>query len=114
MGELVIANEEGIVKSQTPKVTAIHPYGGTLLVEILNPDEILGTSLYIDKDAKVGSLPQAYVVEVGSGLKEDVGLKIGDRVMLQGKYNPVENIGSNTDRQWAIIELHSVKAVLEE
>jgi hypothetical protein len=114
MSDLTIINEEGVVQCKTPKVKTIHPFGSTILIEILNPDEVLGTSLYIDKGAKVSSCPQAYIVALGSSLKDDVGLKAGDRVMIQGTYHPVDNLGDNQERKWGIIEMHNIKAILEE
>jgi hypothetical protein len=99
---------------RSPKVKAVHPFGSTVLIEILNPDEVLNTSLFIGKETKVGSAPQAYVVELGPRLDPDVGLKPGDRVLVQGTFIPVENTGLNTERTWGILEVHNIKAILEE
>lgn len=102
-----------IVESQVPKLKAVKPFGSTILVEMLNADEALGTKIYVNKDAQVGA-PQAYVLALGPKLaSEDVGLKVGDRVMLQGSYVPIPNFDGNK-RQRGVVELHNVKAVLVE
>lgn len=102
------------IGKRTPSIKAIRPFGSTVLIEILNPDEVLGTSLYINKETKVGSAPQAYVVALGSKLDPDVGLKPGDRVLVQGTFIPVDNVGDNPKRSWGIVEMHNIKAILEE
>lgn len=116
MAKKFITTEEEVIeiKQKTPKIKAVHPFGGTVLIEILNPDEMLGTNLYIKQDAKVGSAPQAYIIELGNALPADSGLKVGDRILLSGKFNPVDNTGPNQDRQWGIVDLHSIRAILEE
>jgi co-chaperonin GroES (HSP10) len=98
---------------QVPKLKAVKPFGSTILVEMLNADEALGTKIIVNKDVSVGA-PQAYVLALGSKLVPgDVDLKVGDRVMLQGSYVPIPNFDKNR-RQRGIVELHNVKAVLEE
>jgi PAS domain S-box-containing protein len=45
-----------------PKVTAVHPFGSKILVEILRDDEIMGTSLYVGSGQghrRVDGAPQA-------------------------------------------------------
>ena len=95
-----------------PKVKNVHPFGSTILVEMLNANEILGTKLTVKDTANVGA-PQAYVIEVGPKLDKDAGVKAGDRVLLQGTYVPVPKLAGDT-RSRGIVELHNVKAVLEE
>ena len=102
------------VKKKAPKVKSVHPFGSTLLIEILNPDEVLGTNLFIQKEAKIGSAPQAYIVELGPKLTEDCGLKVGDRILVQGTFTPVDNTGEHPDRMWGVLEMHNIKAILEE
>jgi hypothetical protein len=110
----VIGTDGAELSQKSPRVKAIHPFGSSVLIELLNPDEILGTNLYIGKEAKVGSAPQAYVIELGAKLNPDeIGLKVGDRILVQGTFIPVDNVG-NTDRAWGILEMHNIKAVLEE
>jgi hypothetical protein len=106
--------EELKVTKKAPKVKAVHPFGSSVLIELLTPDEILGTSLIIGEDTEVGSAPQAYVIELGPKLTEECGLGIGDRVLVQGKFVPVENTNEETKRPRGIVEIHNIKAVLEE
>jgi hypothetical protein len=91
----------------------IKPATSTLLVEMLNPAEALGTKLALGEDATDVGAPQAYVVAVGPLLSKDCGIKIGDRVLLQGNYIPAPNFDNNTRRR-GIVELHAIKAVLVE
>lgn len=100
------------LRTELPKIVGIQPFGSMVLVEHLNADEALGTSLAISDDADVGS-PQAYVIALGPRLPEDCGLKIGDRVMLQGTYVPVINY-DNYKRKRGLVEIHNIKAVLVE
>jgi co-chaperonin GroES (HSP10) len=98
---------------RAPSITSVRPYGSTVLVDLLNPDEILGTTLYIKDDTKAGA-PQGYVLAFGPKLDmKDMGLKVGDRVLLQGTFVPVPDFG-DAKRQKGIVELHNIKAVFEE
>jgi co-chaperonin GroES (HSP10) len=100
-------------KQLVPKLKNVKPFGSTILVEMLNGDEVLSTKLYVNKDVSVGA-PQAYVLALGPKLNADeVGIKVGDRVMLQGSYVPVPKF-DDSSRQRGIVELHGVKAILEE
>lgn len=96
-----------------PKITDVKPMGCTVLVEMLSPNELLGTKLYVNEKSAVGSAPQAYVLALGSMLKEDCGLKVGDRVLLQGIYVPVPEFGKSS-RAKGVVELHGIKAILVE
>lgn len=104
-------NEETPVVA-VPKVKSVHPFGSTILVEMLNANEALGTKLTVKDTANVGA-PQAYVLELGPKLDAEAGIKVGDRVMLQGTYVPVPKLPGDT-RNRGVVELHNVKAILEE
>jgi hypothetical protein len=95
-----------------PKIVGVKPTGSQIMVEILTAQEALGTNMHVTDQAEVGS-PQAYITAFGPGLKEDVGLKIGDRVLLQGTFVPVPKFDNNPRRR-GLLEVHNVKAVLEE
>lgn len=99
---------------RVPKIKSVQPYGRTLLVELLNPDEALGTNLHVGKGADAGA-PQAYVLAIGVDLNpEEVHINVGDRVMLQGNgFVPVPNYDRNL-RQRGIAEIHHIKAVMLE
>lgn len=98
--------------SSVPRIKAVHPYGSKILVEMLKADEMLGTTLYIDEKAKVDTAAQGYVVEVGSELK-DSGLE-GKRVYWEGRGIPVDDPRANKGRVRALLEIHNIKAVIEE
>lgn len=96
-----------------PKITLIKPMGSSVMVEMLNPDETLGTTLYVKEDSKTGEPPQGYVLALGPGLKDDCGVKPGDRVLLQGSYIPIPDYDRHS-RKRGIVELHNIKALIEE
>jgi len=108
-----ILTPDGNTLSSTKAVKAIHPFGSTILIENLKPDEVLNTKLYVSEDTETEGAPQAYIVELGPKLSEECGLNKGDRVVIQGSYIPVANTSGN-GRTRGIIELHNIKAVVEE
>ena len=99
-------------EEKTRTVKKIHPFGSSLLVETLNSDEMMGTKLFVSKDAKIEGAPHAYIVELGPNLK-DCGVSVGDRVVVQGNHIPVPNT-DGTGRARGIIELHNIKAIVDE
>lgn len=99
--------------SRVPKLKSVTPAGSSILVEMLNADEALGTTLYVKNDSNVGA-PQGYILAFGPSVKpEELHLKVGDRVLLQGTFVPVPNFDDNK-RQRGLVEVHNVKAVFEE
>ena len=108
-----ILNIDGKKRNNVPKVKGVHPFGSSILIENLNPDEILGTDLIINDDAEIDGAPQAYVLELGPKLPENSGIKIGDRIVIQGSFIPVINTEKN-NRVRGVIELHNIKAIVEE
>lgn len=103
---------------KVPEIKAIHPSGSSILVEMLNADELLNTNLYVGDKTEAGP-PQAYVVELGPALKSriDEGEKIflneGDRVIVQGTYVPIPNWDDHS-RERGLLEFHNIKAIVEE
>lgn len=96
-----------------PKVVGVRPTGSQILIELLTAQEVFGTNFIVGDQSEVGS-PQAYVVSFGPGLKGvDVGINAGDRVLLQGSYVPVPKF-DDSPRKRGLVELHGIKAVLEE
>jgi len=96
-----------------PKLKGVTPAGSSILVEMLNADEALGTTLYVKNDSNVGA-PQGYILAFGPSLKQDeIHLKVGDRVLLQGTFVPVPNF-DESKRQRGLVEIHNIKAVFEE
>lgn len=109
--KLVIEGPNGESLSHVPSIKAVKPCGSCILVEMLNPDEALGTKLYVKDDADCGA-PQAYIVALGPKLETDL-VKVGDRVLLQGTYVPVMNYDGH-HRKRGVVEIHNIKAILEE
>ena len=96
-----------------PKVKSLRPFGSSILIEHLSPREQMGTDLFVGEEAKVDGAPQAYIVAFGPKIGEDCGLKIGDRVVVQGTFVPVPNTSGNK-RVRGIVEVHNIKAILDE
>ena len=91
------------------KIKSIKAVGYQVLVEMLTQQEASGSALTLP----TADSTQAYVRMIGPLVDEKAGLKKGDRVVLQGNYVPVPTPdGSN--RKWGVVEMHNVKAVLEE
>jgi hypothetical protein len=94
------------------RISGAKPAGALVLVEILEAQEALGTRLSVGKSS-MGDCPQAYVLDIGPNVEADKwGFKVGDRVLLQGNYNPLPNWDGGRDK--GIVECHAIKAVLQE
>lgn len=93
------------------KIKGIRPFGSGILVELLNDQEALGTTIILDKkNAKMGA-PQGIILALGDKLPENVGIKVGDRVMLQGNgFVPVPNYDDHP-RERGIAEISHIKAI---
>jgi co-chaperonin GroES (HSP10) len=97
------------------KITHITPSGIQVLIEHLTPQEIVSNKIIVSEKSDVGT-PQAYVLAIGPGLegeKEKLGFKVGDRVIVQGKYIPLPKLEGQT-RELGIITYTDIKAVLHE
>lgn len=95
------------------KIESVEPFGSQIMIEMLTPQELLGTTLEVKEDAKLKDAPQAYVLKIGPKLPEDIGLKVGQRILFSGGFIPVPNCDGN-HRQPGLIEYHTVKAILAE
>ena len=94
------------------RIVGAKPTGALVLVEILEAQEALGTRLSVGKNS-MGDCPQAYVLDMGPNVEKDKwGFDIGDRVLLQGSYNPLPNWDGLRDK--GIVECHAIKSVLKE
>lgn len=110
---MALVNVKGEKLGAAPRVKGCKPTGSLVLVEHLTSQEQLATNIQVSDKVSVGC-PQAYVLAVGPSFNpETYGFKAGDRVLIQGNFNPVPKFGKS-DRDKAIIEPHSVRAVLEE
>jgi hypothetical protein len=97
-----------------PKIKAVHPFGSKILIEVLKPDEVLGTKLYLGDRTEVDGAPQAYIVELGSTVSKESGLEVGQRIFWEGKGTPVQDPRAKNDRIRALLEISNVKAIIEE
>ena len=114
MGKSKLLVPENIEISIVPKkIKAVHPFGSKILAEMLKPDEMLGTSLYVDEKTKIDTAPQGYIVELGQGL-EDSGLRVGQRIYWEGRGIPVDDPRGTKGRVRALLEIHNIKAIIEE
>ena len=85
--------------------------GSMVLVEMLTAQEAMGTIITIGDNTKAP--PQGYIVDIGPALEADKwGIKVGDRVLLQGSYVPVPHRKSG--RELGVVQAHDIKCVLQE
>lgn len=97
------------------KVVGIRPTGIQILIENLTAQEMSGGSVIVGDDSDVGT-PQAYILAIGPGMNPDdnkLGFKVGDRVIVVGKYTPVPK-PAGQKRELGIIDYTNIKAVIEE
>ena len=108
----IAGNELTQALSQIAKVV---PVGTNILLELLTPQEILGTKLHLANDTKtLNGAPQAYVLALGPKVDKDWGICVGDRVVLSGNFVPLPEAVSHNGRPQACVEPHCIKAVLAE
>lgn len=100
--------------SPVPRIKKVTPIGSQILVELLTSQEMLGTNMIVNDQSEVSSPPQAYIVEIGPSLPKEWNVKVGDRVLLQGSHIPVPKLNSDEARRRSIVEVHTIKAILEE
>lgn len=106
-----------------PPVKAVKPLGGQVLVEVYKEEEVSPPSSIILPDISknkgdrgVGGAPQGRILDIGPGLPKEFGVKIGDRVLLQGSFVPLPKLSDQRDgdRERALVEPHTIKAILIE
>ena len=101
-----------------PKIKGLQPCGMSVLVELLNEEEILGTTLHLVgqkvSGGKIDGAPQAYVLAMGPKVNtEEWGFGVGDRVMFSGSFVPAPDYDKHP-RARGTIDPFAVKAVLKE
>lgn len=104
--------------SSVPKISNCIPFSDMLLVELLDPNEAIGTLLHIPKNEMQSNkplehAPQAYIAAVGSKVPKELELKAGMRILLSGGAINVPNY-DNCHRDRILIHFSSVKAIIEE
>jgi co-chaperonin GroES (HSP10) len=112
-----------VIKKKQPSIKAVRPLGAQVLVEVFLEEEVSPDSIIIlpdnaknKGDRGCGGAPQGRVLDIGPGLSKEFGIKVGDRVLLQGSFVPLPKLadGRDGDRERALVEPHTIKAVLEE
>jgi len=111
-----------VAKPKQPPVRAVKPLGGQILVEVYSEEELSDSPIILPDNAKgkaslgVGGAPQGRVLDIGPGLPAEFGIKVGDRVLLQGSFVPLPKLSDQRDgdRERALVEPHTIKALLIE
>jgi len=93
------------------KIKKCKPCGHQILLELLTPQEMLGTKLIINEQKQNIREFQAIVLDIGPNIKEEYGFKIGDRVLLSGPGVPVPNY-DDSERDKILMDPICIKAVL--
>lgn len=108
--DAIIGSEEKLI----PKIKGVRPCGAQVLVEILTPQELMGTNLSISEKTDLKVPLQGYIRATGPSFKsEDWGFKIGDRVLISGGGVMAPNY-DGTHRDRFFMEAHAIKSILEE
>jgi hypothetical protein len=92
------------------KVTGVKAVGSTVLLEMLSPEEAAGSHL-----VTTGKSQQGRILEIGPLVEADKwGLKVGNRVLLQGVFVPVPTFPGGDQRELVVVDPHMIKCVFEE
>ena len=104
------------IKKIIPPIKGVEPIGNQILVELLTPQELMNTPLHLgNAPAKtINGAPQAYVMKIGPMVAKEWGLNEGLRVVLSGNFTPLPEAASKNDRPLAMVEPHTIKAILVE
>ncbi len=96
---------------KTGKICGVRATGMMIIVEMLNPEESMNTKLVLTQNAKVP--PQGYIVDIGPSLEgQNLGFKVGDRVLLQGNFVPIPRFTEGRDM--GVVQPHDIKCVFLE
>ena len=102
------------LKSTCPRMSAVHPFGSTVLIELLTAEDLNETSLHLPENTVVDDgAPQAYIVELGPKVANDSGLEVGQRIYWNGTCIPVNDPRAN-GRVRGFLEIHQIKGLIEE
>jgi co-chaperonin GroES (HSP10) len=102
---------EPVFGKKAGQIAGVTPVGFCILVEELTTQDIINSKLILTGESKE-ECPQAYILAIGPKVDMTYGFKVGDRVMLQGTNNPVPQFTG--ERKLAIIEPHTIRAVITE
>jgi hypothetical protein len=115
MPDIVLPDGKPAV-AEIPKIKGVHPTGSKILIETLTPRELNPTTIEIPEGMEEDSgSNQAYIIELGPAMPDDSGLEVGQRIYWEGRGMPVEDPRTKSGgRIRAILEIHNVKAIIEE
>ncbi len=92
--------------SKAPK--GIKATGTFVVVEMLSKNEASGSRLF-----QPGKSEQGIIRDIGPALEKDKwGIKVGDRVLMQGTSVPVPSLGDG--REYHVVDTHTIKCILLE
>ncbi len=99
--------------SCVPEIKGHVPVGNNILIELLTQQEISGSSLFVPEGSSKGpTAHQAYILAVSPMIEETWGLKVGQRISLNGGFVPLP--GGQGKRDIGTIQFTSVVAILLE
>ena len=100
--------------SKVPKIKDVKPCGSQVLVEILTPQEMMGTDLTVTDKIDLKVPLQGYFRSAGPSFKpDDWGYKVGDRVLISGT-GVMALSYDDCPRDRFFMEPHAIKSVLVE
>lgn len=112
MSKKIVGTSGQEITQKVAKISAVHPFGSKVLVEVLNANELLDTSLFLSESTESDGAPQAYILELGPSVPE-CGLSVGQRVYWTGKGTAVQDPRAGK-RVRALLEVHNIQAIIEE
>lgn len=109
-----IIGSEDLAIASVPAIKDVVPVLSQILIEILTDQEKAGTQIYVGEvTGDPENPPQAYVLKLGPRVSPDFGIKVGDRVLLNGMGSFVPRYDNNK-RKRLLVEPQVIKAVLVE
>ena len=110
----ILSSTGDVLTRTVPSVTNVVPCGSQVLVEILTPQEMMGTTLTVSDKIDLKVPLQGYVRAVGPAFNsKDYGFQVGDRVLISGGGVMAPNY-DDSHRDRFFMEPHAIKSVLIE
>ncbi len=97
-----------------PKVVGIHPTGANILIELLGQQELMSGKILVGDNMTTDGPPQAYILEVGPTVCEEIRALVGKRVVVNGRGVNVPELDNSNGRIKLLVEYPMIKGVLEE
>lgn len=98
--------------SKVKQIAGVQALGTQVLLEVLTPQEALGTILHVGDTQK--DTPQGYVLSVGHMVPKEWGLKKGDRVFFSANTAVCPPGQAGDGRRQFCIDYSSIKGILVE